>query len=168
MVPRRPFLDWLTVIVGYRSKVRLSVAQRYHVPAAAETAGEEKKPGPSEVPALVVSNALHVGMDMPSVGFAAVAEKALITGGAGFIGSHLAEYLLDRGSEVFVIDDLSTGAHRNVESLREREGFHLIVDSMLSPSVIGELVYKCDVVYHLAAAVGVRLIVERPVHTMRS
>ena len=105
-------------------------------------------------------------MDMPSVGFAGVAEKALITGGAGFIGSHLAEYLLDRGSEVFVIDDLSTGAHRNVESLREREGFHLIVDSMLSPSVIGELVYKCDVVYHLAAAVGVRLIVEQPVHTM--
>ena len=91
---------------------------------------------------------------------------ALITGGAGFIGSHLAESLLDRGCEVFVLDDLSTGAHRNVERLRDRPGFHLVVDSVLSPSVVGELVYKCDVVYHLAAAVGVRLIVEQPVHTM--
>jgi UDP-glucose 4-epimerase len=95
-----------------------------------------------------------------------LAEKALITGGAGFIGSHLAEHLLEQGSEVFVLDDLSTGAHRNVEPLRERPGFHLIVDSVLSPSVVSELVYKCDVVYHLAAAVGVRLIVEQPVHTM--
>jgi UDP-glucose 4-epimerase len=91
---------------------------------------------------------------------------ALITGGAGFIGSHLAESLLDEGREVFVLDDLSTGAHRNVERLRDRPGFHLVVDSVLSPSVVSELVYKCDVVYHLAAAVGVRLIVEQPVHTM--
>jgi UDP-glucose 4-epimerase len=95
-----------------------------------------------------------------------VPTKALITGGAGFIGSHLAEQLLDRDQEVFVLDDLSTGAHRNVEQLRDRPGFHLVVDSMLSPSVVSELVYKCDVVYHLAAAVGVRLIVEQPVHTM--
>jgi UDP-glucose 4-epimerase len=95
-----------------------------------------------------------------------VPQKALITGGAGFIGSHLAEALLDQGWEVFVLDDLSTGAHRNVEPLRDKPGFHLIVDSVLSPSVVSELVYKCDVVYHLAAAVGVRLIVERPVHTM--
>jgi UDP-glucose 4-epimerase len=65
-----------------------------------------------------------------------------------------------------VLDDLTTGAHRNVEALREREGFHLVVDSVLSPSVVSELVYKCDVVYHLAAAVGVRLIVEQPVRTM--
>ena len=93
-------------------------------------------------------------------------QSALITGGAGFIGSHLAEHLLDREHEVFVLDDLSTGAHRNVEPLRDRPGFHLVVDSMLSPSVVSELVYKCDVVYHLAAAVGVRLIVEQPVHTM--
>ena len=91
---------------------------------------------------------------------------ALITGGAGFIGSHLAESLLDEGWEFFVLDDLSTGAHRNVERLRDRPGFHLVVDSVLSPSVVSELVYKCDVVYHLAAAVGVRLIVEQPVHTM--
>src|SRR5437899_2130802 len=95
-----------------------------------------------------------------------MAGKALITGGAGFIGSHLAELLLDEGWEVYVLDDLSTGAHRNVETLRERPGFRLVVDSLLSPSVVGELVYKCDVVYHLAAAVGVRLIVEQPVHTL--
>ena len=95
-----------------------------------------------------------------------MSRKALITGGAGFIGSHLAEQLLEQGQEVYVLDDLSTGAHRNVEQLRERQGFHLVVDSMLSPSVVSELVYKCDVVYHLAAAVGVRLIVEQPVHTL--
>ena len=59
-------------------------------------------------------------------------EKALITGGAGFIGSHLAEHLLARGWEVFVLDDLSTGAYRNVEPLRDHAGFHLVVDSMLS------------------------------------
>ena len=92
--------------------------------------------------------------------------KALITGGAGFIGSHLAEALLDQEWEVFVLDDLSTGAHRNVELLRDRPGFHLVVDSVLSPSIVSELVYTCDAVYHLAAAVGVRLIVEQPVHTM--
>ena len=92
--------------------------------------------------------------------------KALITGGAGFIGSHLAESLLADGWEVFVLDNLSTGAHANVEHLRERPGFHLVVDSVLAPSVVSELVYKCDVVYHLAAAVGVRLIVEQPVLTM--
>jgi UDP-glucose 4-epimerase len=95
-----------------------------------------------------------------------VPGKALITGGAGFIGSHLAERLLEQDWEVFVLDDLSTGAHRNVDPLRDRPGFHLVVDSVLSPSVVSELVYKCDVVYHLAAAVGVRLIVEQPVHTM--
>jgi UDP-glucose 4-epimerase len=92
--------------------------------------------------------------------------KALITGGAGFIGSHLAELLIDDGWEVFALDDLSTGSMQNVAALRDRPEFHLVVDSVLSPSVVSELVYKCDVVYHLAAAVGVRLIVERPVHTM--
>jgi UDP-glucose 4-epimerase len=93
-------------------------------------------------------------------------RKALVTGGAGFIGSHLCELLLDDGREVWALDDLSTGAQPNVAALRERPGFHLVVDSVLSPSVVSELVYKCDVVYHLAAAVGVRLIVEQPVHTM--
>ncbi len=92
--------------------------------------------------------------------------KALVTGGAGFIGSHLSEFLVARGWEVYVLDDLSTGSIANVEHLREHPLFHLVVDSVLSPTVVNELVYKCDVVYHLAAAVGVRLIVERPVHTL--
>ena len=92
--------------------------------------------------------------------------KALVTGGAGFIGSHLCETLLEQGWEVFALDDLSTGGIHNVAHLRDDPRFHLVVDSVLTGSVVGELVYKCDVVYHLAAAVGVRLIVEQPVHTM--
>jgi len=92
--------------------------------------------------------------------------KALVTGGAGFIGSHLSELLLDEGVEVFALDDLSTGSIQNVQHLRDRRDFHLVVDSVLSPAVVNELVYKCDVVYHLAAAVGVRLIVEQPVQTI--
>ena len=92
--------------------------------------------------------------------------KALITGGAGFIGSHLAELLLADGWEIWALDDLSTGSLANVEHLRERRDFHLVVDSVLHPAVVNELVHKCDVVYHLAAAVGVRLIVEQPVHTL--
>ena len=96
----------------------------------------------------------------------AAQPKVLVTGGDGFIGSHLAELLLDAGSEVFVLDDLSTGSERNVAHLRERRDFHLIVDSVLKSSVVNELVHRCDVVFHLAAAVGVRLIVEQPVHTL--
>jgi nucleoside-diphosphate-sugar epimerase len=92
--------------------------------------------------------------------------KALVTGGAGFIGSHLVELLLAEGWEVWVLDDLSTGSERNVAHLREREDFHLVVDSVLKASVVNELVHRCDVVFHLAAAVGVRLIVEQPVHTL--
>ncbi len=93
-------------------------------------------------------------------------RSALVTGGAGFIGSHLCELLLDRGFEVYVLDDLSTGSERNVAHLRERRDFHLVVDSVLKESVVNELVHRCDVVFHLAAAVGVRLIVEQPVHTL--
>jgi UDP-glucose 4-epimerase len=92
--------------------------------------------------------------------------KALITGGAGFIGSHLAELLVADGWEVFALDDLSTGANRNVAELAERDDFHLVVESVLSPAVVSELVHKCDVVYHLAAVVGVRRIVEQPGHTL--
>jgi UDP-glucose 4-epimerase len=92
--------------------------------------------------------------------------KALVTGGAGFIGSHLSERLLDARAEVWALDDLSTGSDRNVAHLAERREFHLVVDSVLSPSVVSELVHRCDVVYHLAAVVGVRLIVERPGHTL--
>src|SRR5947208_13461068 len=94
------------------------------------------------------------------------ARSALVTGGAGFIGSHLSELLVEQGWEVFVLDDLSTGSERNVAHLRGRRDFHLIVDSVLKSSVVNELVHRCDVVYHLAAAVGVRLIVEQPVHTL--
>ena len=92
--------------------------------------------------------------------------KALVTGGAGFIGSHLCELLLEDGWEVWVLDDLSTGSIDNVAHLSSRSDFHLVVDSVLHPAVVNELVHKVDVVYHLAAAVGVRLIVERPVHTL--
>ena len=93
-------------------------------------------------------------------------QKALITGGAGFIGSHLSELLLADGWEVYALDDVSTGSLENIEHLRENPNFHIVVESVLSPAVVSELVHKCDVVYHLAAAVGVRLIVEQPVHTL--
>jgi UDP-glucose 4-epimerase len=92
--------------------------------------------------------------------------KALITGGAGFIGSHLCDRLLEDGCEVWALDDLSTGSLANVEHLMDRRDFHLVVDSVLSQSVVNELVHRSDVVYHLAAAVGVRLIVEQPVRTL--
>ena len=100
------------------------------------------------------------GEDQPSH------RKALITGGAGFIGSHLAESLLADGWEVYALDDLSTGSIENIAHLVDRDDFHLVVDSVLAPAVVNELVHKCDVVYHLAAAVGVRLIVEEPVRTI--
>jgi UDP-glucose 4-epimerase len=92
--------------------------------------------------------------------------RTLVTGGAGFIGSHLADALLAAGHEVYALDDLSTGSLANVEHLRANPGFHLVVDSVLHHAVVNELVHKCDEVYHLAAAVGVRLIVEQPVHTI--
>ena len=93
-------------------------------------------------------------------------RRALVTGGAGFIGSHLSELLLADGWEVFALDDLSTGSVDNLGGLRERPGFHLVVESVLSRSVVSELVHKCDAVFHLAAAVGVRLIVEQPGRTL--
>ncbi|HET7572374.1 MAG TPA: NAD-dependent epimerase/dehydratase family protein [Gaiellaceae bacterium] len=93
-------------------------------------------------------------------------RSALVTGGAGFIGSHLCELLLAEGWEVWALDDLSTGSERNVRHLRDRGEFHLVVDSVLKSSVVNELVHRCDAVFHLAAAVGVRLIVEQPVHTL--
>ncbi|HPG83569.1 MAG TPA: GDP-mannose 4,6-dehydratase [bacterium] len=92
--------------------------------------------------------------------------KALITGGAGFIGSHLAERLLERGDEVCVIDDLSTGKLENVAHLRDNPRFHLAVETILNETVMDRLVSECDVIYHLAAAVGVELIVKSPVETI--
>src|SRR3954462_2457405 len=93
--------------------------------------------------------------------------RVLITGGAGFIGSHLSELLLAAGDEVYVLDDLSTGSLENVARLQADPRFHLVVDSVLHPAVVAELVHKVDVVYHLAAAVGVKNIVEQPVRTLR-
>ena len=95
-----------------------------------------------------------------------VKGRALVTGGAGFIGSYLSERLLDDGWDVYVLDDLSTGSMRNVEHLNANPAFHLVVDTVLNRAVVNELVNKCDVVYHLAAAVGPRLIVEEPVRTI--
>ncbi len=92
----------------------------------------------------------------------------LITGGAGFIGSHLAQALLDDGNEVLVIDDLSTGRMRNIQPFQERPGFHSLIDTVMNRSVMAELVDRADYVFHLAAAVGVRLIVESPVRTIET
>ncbi|MBN2356103.1 GDP-mannose 4,6-dehydratase [candidate division KSB1 bacterium] len=92
--------------------------------------------------------------------------KALITGGAGFIGSHLAERLLARGDDVCVIDDLSTGKLENVTHLRDNPRFQLAVETILNETVMDRLVSECDVIYHLAAAVGVELIVKSPVETI--
>ena len=89
--------------------------------------------------------------------------KVLITGGAGFIGSHLAERLLAGGNEVTVLDDLSTGSLDNIKDVRSSSNFHFVHDSVRSESIVNKLVEDCDAVYHLAAAVGVKLIVEKPV-----
>lgn len=94
--------------------------------------------------------------------------KALITGGAGFIGSHLAERLLKEGHEVYIIDDLSTGSIDNIEHLKGHKRFNYVIDTILNIPVLAELVDKCDVIFHLAAAVGVMLIVESPVRTIET
>ena len=94
--------------------------------------------------------------------------RVLITGGAGFIGSHLAEALLESGHEVFVIDDLSTGTIENIEHLKGRGRFHYVVDSIMNVPLLAELVDRCDIIFHLAAAVGVRLIVESPIRTIET
>ena len=94
--------------------------------------------------------------------------KALITGGAGFIGSHLAERLLDAGHEVRVLDNLSTGSIENIVHLKPRTGFSYSIDSVTNEPLLAELIDRSDVVFHLAAAVGVKLIVERPVHTIET
>src|SRR6185436_9677713 len=92
----------------------------------------------------------------------------LITGGAGFIGSHLADAYLGRGDEVFIIDDLSTGSINNIEHIKRDPRFHYTIDTVQNYPVVAELVDQCDVVFHLAAAVGVKLIVESPVRTIET
>lgn len=94
--------------------------------------------------------------------------RVLITGGAGFIGSHLADAYLHRGDEVFVIDDLSTGRIENVQHLKPNPRFHYTIESVHNYPITAELVDQCDVVFHLAAAVGVKLIVESPVRTIET
>jgi nucleoside-diphosphate-sugar epimerase len=94
--------------------------------------------------------------------------KALLTGGAGFVGSHLAEALLERGDQVHVLDNLSTGSIDNIEHLKGRKGFGYTIDSVMNEPVAAELIDRADVVFHLAAAVGVRLIVESPVNTIET
>jgi UDP-glucose 4-epimerase len=92
----------------------------------------------------------------------------LITGGAGFLGSHLAEALLKKNHEVLILDDLSTGNIENIHSLKEYSGMQYWIDSLENKSLLSELVDDSDIIFHLAAAVGVRLIVESPVHTIET
>src|SRR5688500_16922873 len=94
--------------------------------------------------------------------------RVLITGGAGFVGSHLSEALLDRGDEVYVLDDLSTGSIDNIAHLKPHPKFHYRIESVANEPLLAEMVDRCDTVVHLAAAVGVKLIVESPVRTIET
>ncbi len=94
--------------------------------------------------------------------------RALITGGAGFIGSHLSEYLLRRGDEIFVIDNLSTGSMTNIEHLEKNAQFHLKIDDVANIEETAKIVDRCDVIYHLAAAVGVKLVVDQPLESLKN
>ena len=94
--------------------------------------------------------------------------KALITGGSGFIGSHLAERLLSLGHDVLVLDDLSTGSIDNITHLKSLPGFSYVIDTVTNEQLLAEMIDRSDVVFHLAAAVGVKLIVEQPVHTIET
>jgi len=94
--------------------------------------------------------------------------KALVTGGAGFIGSHLVERLLDDGHEVMVLDNLSTGSIENISHLKGRDRFSYVIDTITNEPLLAEMIDRSDVVFHLAAAVGVKLIVEQPVHTIET
>ena len=94
--------------------------------------------------------------------------RILITGGAGFIGSHLADHLLGLGDEVWSVDDLSTGSIENIEHLKGHGRFHYHIDTIMNGPAVAEMVDRCDAIVHLAAAVGVRLIVESPVRTIET
>src|SRR5580692_11298851 len=95
-------------------------------------------------------------------------RRVLITGGAGFIGSHLAELLISRGEHVTILDDFSTGRIENIASLKSNPGVQIIRDSVESEAAVNLAMASCDAVYHLAAAVGVQLIVDEPVRTIQS
>jgi len=94
--------------------------------------------------------------------------KILITGGAGFIGSHLADKLISEGHEITVIDDLSTGRYSNVDHLEGQDRFRLIIDTVLNTALMEDLVRETDRVFHMASAVGVRLIMDHPVRTIET
>jgi UDP-glucose 4-epimerase len=94
--------------------------------------------------------------------------RVLITGGAGFVGSHLAEALLARGDDVYVLDDLSTGSIDNISHLKAHDKFHYTIDTVTNEPLLAEMLDRCDTVVHLAAAVGVKLIVEAPVRTIET
>jgi len=94
--------------------------------------------------------------------------RILITGGAGFIGSHLSDAYIQRGDEVYVLDDLSTGTIENIQHLKGHPRFHYTIDSVHNQPVTAELIDQCDVIFHMAAAVGVKLIVESPVRTIET
>jgi len=94
--------------------------------------------------------------------------RALITGGAGFIGSHLCEILLEQGHDVLILDNLSTGSIQNIAHLKGRRGFEYFIDSVENEPLLAELIDRSDVVFHFAAAVGVKLIVEQPVYTIET
>jgi UDP-glucose 4-epimerase len=94
--------------------------------------------------------------------------RALITGGAGFIGSHLSEALLGQGHEVLILDNLSTGSIDNIAHLKGRPGFEYFIDTVTNEPLLAELIDRSDVVFHFAAAVGVKLIVEQPVYTIET
>ena len=94
--------------------------------------------------------------------------RVLITGGAGFIGSHLSDAYIKRGDEVYVIDDLSTGTIENIQHLKGHPRFHYTIDTVHNHPLTAELIDQCDVIFHLAAAVGVKLIVESPVRTIET
>jgi UDP-glucose 4-epimerase len=95
-------------------------------------------------------------------------QKALITGGAGFVGSHLAETLLDRGYQITIIDDLSTGSYDNVAHLADRQDVEILIDTILDERLVEDLVRSSGVVFHLASAVGVKLVIEQPVKTIET
>ncbi len=92
----------------------------------------------------------------------------LITGGAGFIGSYLSEALLKEGHTVFVLDDLSTGSMTNIEHIKNHPNFHCTINTIMNHQLLDEMVDRCDLIYHLAAAVGVKLIVDRPLYTIEN
>lgn len=94
--------------------------------------------------------------------------RVLITGGAGFVGSHLSDLLIAEGHEVFVLDNLSTGSIDNIEHLKAEPRFHYTIDSVTNEPLLAEMIDRCDVVFHLAAAVGVKKIVEEPVQTIEN